>query len=104
MSARAEYAETYVEGSDLFAVYDDDAEALIDPHQIREAGWMRHGEQDPCERHHCDMSGEHGCICGPPASDVTETLRMWHNDTHIGTFQFCDQSPCSEVRNAMRSV
>lgn len=43
-----------------------------------------------------DQPGFHGNHV-QPGERTYEIVRAWHNDTHTGTFRFCDQQPCHAI-------
>lgn len=64
---------------------------------IREAGWIREGEEEHyCHEMHCD-SGDCECVL---VERAVEVVQAWHNQNHSYAFSFCDQRPCSDLRKA----
>ena len=44
----------------------------------------------------CDECGETVWL----GLDATAIVREWHNDTHPGVFDYCDQQPCHAITRA----
>lgn len=52
-----------------------------------------------CERDHCDEGDCLPCeYCDGESLAVVRAVHDWHNASHKWAFQFCDESPCREVR------
>lgn len=72
---------------------------IVGEAEIRGAGWMLKSEEVECycEEPHCH---EDSCTCAPDVAPALEVLTLWHNDSHPGVFRFCDERPCSDLREA----
>lgn len=71
-----------------------DTKTLVPEDAIREAGWMRESEEEPCHLDHCE---DDSCDC-PSPRPVLDVLERWHNENHPGVIRFCDERPCSDLR------
>ena len=64
-------------------------EVEIDPYDLESEGWVYVGDEDGPK----DLS--------TTVDSLMDVVRRWHDDTHPGLFQWCVESLCREVREAV---
>jgi hypothetical protein len=61
-----------------------DVDVDIDPQELEDAGWRYVGKEDDA--------------AGPSTQTVLDVVRRWHDDTHAGPWQWCNEEPCDTLR------
>jgi hypothetical protein len=75
---RAPYFTTYTE-----------VEVDVRPEELERAGWVYVGKGEDDTKLVDALSS---------AEEVTERVRRWHDDTHPGVWQWCQERPCRDLR------